>query len=90
MVQALHMMNAQHLHDKVIHENGRALQLASSDRSTTEILNELYLSTFSRFPSEEEIQTANPLFGENAEERQRATEDLLWSLINSPEFLLQN
>ena len=90
VVQALHMMNAQHLHDKVIHKNGRALQLASSDRSTTEILNELYLSTFSRFPSEEEIQTAKPLFGENAEERQKATEDLLWSLLNSPEFLLQN
>ena len=90
VVQALHMMNAQHLHDKVIHESGRALQLASGERSSTEILNELYLSTFSRFPSEEEIQAAKPLFGDNAEERQRATEDLLWSLLNSPEFLLQN
>ena len=90
VVQALHMMNAPKIHEKVIDDKGRAAQLASSDRTAKEIVFELYLSTYARYATDEELAGLEPLFGDSDEARRTATEDLMWALINTPEFMLSN
>ncbi len=90
VVQALHMMNAQHMHDKVTNDQGRAAKLAESDLKAGQILDELYLSAYSRYPNAEEHSAAEPLFGASTDQRRKATEDLMWAVLNTPEFLLKN
>ena len=102
VVQALHLMNAPRLHEKVTHDQGRAARLAASDRSADSIIEELYLLAYSRLPSESEIERGRGLLNaadaaplgplktdddDRPARRRRAVEDLLWALLNSPEFL---
>jgi hypothetical protein len=89
MVQSLHLMNAPNLHRKVTHDEGRAAELAASPKSPREIVEELYLSTYSRLPTPEELSGVAPLFEQNPN-RRAATEDLLWALLNTPEFIFKD
>ncbi len=52
IVQALHLMNAPALHKKFAHDDGRAAKLAASDKSPEQIVEELYLLVYNRFPTE--------------------------------------
>ena len=90
VVQALHLMNAPHLHAKVARDDGHAARLAGSNRSAEEIVAELYLSAYSRYPSREETSELVTLFGDSANQRRAAVEDIMWALINTPEFMLSN
>ena len=70
-------------------------------KSDEQIIEELYLSAFSRFPTSQEIALMRQAFDEvpdptassgsaldrdNAR-RRAATEDVLWTLINTKEFI---
>jgi hypothetical protein len=50
------------------------------------ILEELYLATFSRFPEATELSDLASEFGKPNNDRQKLVEDILWSMLNSPEF----
>jgi hypothetical protein len=52
-VQALHLMNSGRLTGKLGDPSGRAAALASSQLSPREIVDELYLAAYSRFPTPE-------------------------------------
>ena len=52
--------------------------------SNTHIVEELFLATLSRFPTEQEKELAIGLLQEY---RTQGAEDLLWSLINRMEFI---
>ena len=54
ITQALHLMNSPEIADKIQHRHGRARRLAMSRRTQSEIVDELYLATLSRFPSDSE------------------------------------
>jgi hypothetical protein len=90
VVQALHLMNAPSLHSKVSSDEGRAARLAKSSLSPRAIVEELYLLTYARLPTSDEIQVGESLFGDSSDERRAATEDLLWALINSAEFVFKD
>ncbi len=92
VVQALHLMNSRRLHEKLASREGRVWQLASSPRSAAEIVVELYLSAFSRLPTATELEAATAVFPEGASPsvRQTATEDVLWALLNSAEFVFNH
>ena len=67
------------------HGDGRESGLAQSDLSPPQSVAELFLATYSRLPSaEEEQQALAPCDGSD---RVRATEDVLWALMNSLEFV---
>lgn len=87
VVQALHLMNSPELHKKVTSDKGTAAKLAASDKTPEAIVEELYLLTYSRLPNAEERKVALELFAEPQADRRLVTEDLLWALVNSPEFV---
>ncbi|MDB6031236.1 MAG: hypothetical protein JWM16_1574, partial [Verrucomicrobiales bacterium] len=90
VVQALHLMNSKNLQTKFGSKTGRVHQLAESTKPPAEIVTELYLATLSRPPAEEELQTALAVYTQPKATRQTATEDVLWALINSAEFVFNH
>jgi len=63
--------------------------LAAAENPASDIAEELYLSTFSRRPTMSERQYAMKLI-DSAADRRLAVEDLMWAMINSPEFSIQD
>lgn len=88
IAQALHLLNAPELFDKIAHRNGRARRLADSTLSPAEVIDELYLSTVSRFPDEAQRELMLSAFAELG--RREAIEDVLWTLMNSKAFLFNH
>lgn len=90
VVQALHLMNAPNLHGKVTSDAGRVAALASSPKSPPEIVDELYALVYARMPNADERAVCLRLFDEKGPGRRQAIEDLLWSLLNTPEFVFKD
>jgi hypothetical protein len=90
VVQALHLMNAPGLNDKLTSDEGLVARLARSDDPPAAVVEELYLRTFSRFPTDEERAIGAGVFAEPGASRRQAVADLLWALINSAEFVFKD
>ncbi|MCS6866996.1 MAG: DUF1553 domain-containing protein, partial [Gemmataceae bacterium] len=90
VVQALHLMNSPALHRKVTADGGRCAQLAQSNKTAAEIVEELYLLAYCRYPTDTERANALQRFAKNGTSRRSAAEDLLWALINTPEFVFND
>ncbi len=88
VVQALHLMNSPRLHAKVTSEDGRAAALAVGKLTSAEVIDELYLLVYCRFPSA--IEQKNALRRFDAAPRRQAIEDLMWALVNTPEFVFKD
>ncbi|MGE0812440.1 MAG: DUF1549 domain-containing protein [Vicinamibacterales bacterium] len=85
-LQALLMMKSNVVNDRVLASaRGRVAELVASARTDDEIVDELYLAAEARTPSPAERAVARRTL---AGDRTRGTEDLLWALLNSPEFLV--
>ena len=87
--QALHLMNAPEINDKIAFPEGRISQLLERKASRAEIIEELCLAALGRPPHEKERRVAERLFEQSQNER-RAGEDFLWTLLNSYDFLFAN
>jgi hypothetical protein len=93
MAQALHLMNAGTTVGKIQHRDGRAAELARSNMPPDRIVEELYLATLSRFPSDEERRAMLAAFAAsptNGDAHRAAVEDVLWTLINTKEFVFNH
>ena len=87
ITQALHLMNSEEITNKVRAKQGSARKLARSDKPPREIVDELYLSTLSRYPNDKERSLMLKFFDEAGGDRQGAVEDALWALLNTREFV---
>lgn len=90
VVQALHLMNSPNLHRKVTSDDGRAAALAKSSKSPAELAEELYLLAYCRKPTDTERAAAVKRFGKPGVTRRQAVEDLMWALVNTPEFVFND
>ena len=90
MVQALHLMNSEKLQAKLADKNGRAAKLGQDDKPSDEVVNELYLALYSRWPSDEEKRVALEAFKSGGAKRHEAVEDIIWALINTAEFVFNH
>lgn len=87
IAQALHLMNSPESVRRIRHRDGIAARLAASTRSPAEIIEELYLRTLSRFPTDNERSLMQQAFAESGGNRRTAVEDILWALLNTREFV---
>ncbi|MEM1296185.1 MAG: DUF1553 domain-containing protein, partial [Verrucomicrobiota bacterium] len=90
MTQTLHLMNSAQLEAKLTKNDGRMIQLAKSEREPKEIVEELYLAAYSRFPTPEELNVAVPRFSAPDAKPLDVISDLAWALMNSAEFVLNH
>jgi len=90
VVQTLHLMNAPKLHEKVTSDRGRAALLAKSNRPPREIVDELYLLAYARYPTDAERSAAVETFTRPGVTQRQAVEDLMWALLNTPEFVFED
>jgi hypothetical protein len=88
--QALHLLNSPEMNDKITSRSGLARRLATSPASDDEIIAEIYLGTLSRPPTAEELALMKQAFTSSEITRQQAVEDVLWSVLNTKEFLYNN
>jgi hypothetical protein len=90
VVQALHLMNSKDLQNKLSGENPWLDSLTKL--SPEEAVKEIYLQLYSRFPSETETQTSSTHLENATEEKDKrvAIEDMVWSLLNTAEFVLNH
>ena len=87
--QLLHLMNNSGINARIASKDGRVAKLIESKRTNPQIVQELYLSTFSRFPTPSEL-TQRVAALDKAKDRKQAAEDLLWALVNSKEFIFNH
>ncbi|MCP4885851.1 MAG: DUF1553 domain-containing protein [Planctomycetaceae bacterium] len=89
VTQSLHLMNSPEIDSRIRSDQGRAARLAASEMTAAQIIEETYLAIFSRIPTTPESDYGIELL-ESAENRRTAIEDLMWAMMNSPEFTIQN
>lgn len=89
IAQALTLMNGEVLNRKLGPDEGRIARLLARNVPTADAVTELYLATLSRYPRSTELRTALGLIGK-APNRKEGLEDLLWTLLNSREFLFNH
>jgi hypothetical protein len=66
--------------------DGRLVRLIKDKKRDAEIIEELFLATYSRFPTDKEKAAAKAaLAGE--EKRGDALQDVFWALLNSKPFV---
>jgi hypothetical protein len=85
MAQALHLMNAPEVEEKVSGGTGRVARLVKAKATERQIVDELCLAALGRPPGEKERRVARKLF--SAAKPREAAQDFLWVLLSSYEFL---
>jgi hypothetical protein len=91
MAQALHIANGDTLNLKLAQKDNRLDALLTSKQPDAEIIEEAYLLTLTRAPTDRELEKATQLLTTAKPEDRRTTlEDLFWSLMSSKEFLFNH
>lgn len=83
--QMLHLMNSAALDRKLSLDTARPAALAGGDAPLENIVEEAFLRTYCRLPSETENEKALAALSVG-DQRRANVEDLFWALLNTPEF----
>jgi hypothetical protein len=89
LAQILHLMNSSEIQNKLMNAKGRVAQLAASGKPPGQMIEELYLVTYGRLPSEAEMTEAAGYLS-TAKNLKSALGDLTWVLLNTKEFLFNH
>ena len=90
LTQSLHLLNSEEIQKKLSVDGGRAARLAADEsRADEPKVIELYLAAFCRLPIEAELKTTLKHLADKPNRRE-AFEDVIWSLLNSKEFLFNH
>jgi hypothetical protein len=90
VAQVLHLLNAPQMQARFSHEGGLVAKLVRREASDRALVEELYLTYYSRPPTDGERQAALEYLAQANGRRRQAAEDLAWSLMNSLEFLFNH
>jgi hypothetical protein len=89
LAAVLHLLNGDVVQRKLTGKNNRIAGFIKNKTSVEDTIHELYLVTFSRPPTDDEVTTA-AAYASTAESPRQGFEDILWALINSREFLFNH
>jgi hypothetical protein len=91
IAQALHVINGDTLNKKLSADDGYVALFLKLGLSDSRILEHVYLTAFSRYPTEtEKSSLLAALAKSRTNGREQALEDMLWSLLTSKEFLFNH
>jgi len=92
MPQAMHLIAGETIQSKITAKNGTLERLLGDPYMTDEaIVRRLFMSALVRTPTEKEMALAlEPIKGKGAEARKQGFEDLLWTLLNSKDFMFNH
>ncbi len=87
--QRLHLLNSTHVWNK-FRRGGGMRALSRRAKEPEQLVDELYLTFLSRFPTAAERQVITDYAASGVANSQQAALDLIWALINSSEFLYRH
>jgi hypothetical protein len=92
VAQVLHLLNSERVQQKLAHEDGLIARLCRRESDNARLVEELYLTMFSRYPTDGELQVAVAHLqrSKDAPARRTAAEDLAWTMLNSLEFVFNH
>lgn len=83
---AMNLVNGPMLAETIADPEGRVAVAILAGKSSKDLVDELYLAAYSRFPTASEYDTALTYIDKGPSRASRA-QDLLWALVNSNAFL---
>lgn len=94
LVQVLHIANGDTLNGKLKAKENRISKLLAAEMTDEQRLEEIYLTTLARFPTEKEknaiLAAIQEVSAEDADQRRLVFEDVFWSLMSTVEFLFNH
>ena len=84
MSQSLHLMNSAQMQQRLTSDEGNCAKWAQ-ESSPEQILHSIYLRIYSRPPAPTEVEALLAELQRQPDQR-RWVEDVVWSMLNSPEF----
>ena len=88
--QRLHLLNSSHIQKKIERSNRLKKMLKMSKRNHKQLIRMAYMEIISRNPTQEEIDYMLGYFKIKEINSWQASCDLIWSLVNSKEFLYRH
>jgi len=89
LAQVLLLSNSDEIENKLSNGEGRVARLIKDKQTDEQAIEELYLAALSRLPTAEEMGKSI-VYVASGPNRQQSLEDVLWSLLNSKEFLFNH
>ncbi|MCA9049164.1 MAG: DUF1553 domain-containing protein, partial [Planctomycetaceae bacterium] len=91
MVQVLHISNGDTINGKLAADDNRLKTwLGEFPDDNSALLDEVFLSSLSRYPAERERSEMLKLLNEAGDDRRTVLEDITWSIFSSREFLFNH
>ncbi|MCX6994119.1 MAG: DUF1553 domain-containing protein [Kiritimatiellaeota bacterium] len=87
--QRMHLLNSSHIQRK-LEEGPKLKAIMSSKRKPQEIMEDIYLTVLSRFPTADEVKNVEAYAKSGVVKGRNVWIDLVWALINSDEFLYRH
>jgi hypothetical protein len=89
LAAVLHLINGDVIQRKLLDKNGRLAKFIANKTEIETAIRECYLVTYCREPSAEELKYAQEFFA-SAKSPTEGYQDILWALLNTPEFLFNH
>lgn len=89
ILQVLSFANHPRVWEKIVDPNGQATRIAKEMKDDNQRIDEVFLTTLSRWPTDAERQACGKYLKE-AESPEKGVQGLSWSLVNTREFFLQH
>ena len=86
--QALHLINGDNVEGKIA-QGGVVKKLMAANKTSREIVQELYVRTFGRQPTDAELVKLESHWGVT-EEQPKVYNDIFWALLNAKEFMFNH
>ncbi len=88
MLQALHFLNGKSILGRVQNPGARPALLVNKKLADPELIQEIYLWSLARRPTESEQRVSIDFLKSYGARRLEAVQDMMWALLNSRDFLL--
>jgi hypothetical protein len=88
MLQALHFINGKTILGRVQNPAARPALLLKQKLADRELVTEFYLWCLARHPSEAELKVSLEFLRAYGDRRAEAAQDLMWTLLNTRDFLM--